>query len=275
MLATSRITAVTFVLLLSACSSEDRSAPTEATDDAISGAETAGVEESTAPGTPLLLLGDEPRVQLRIAEHGRTTIDVTVVSRSEGKVGDELIEDTQFATYRLHIDLMPSDTDRLLARMSASDITMTPSFGNDDPGIWEWTLAEDGTLVSASAPSLSAGDRLAEMLSTYGLFLMVPSVPVGDQSGWEYQAPGSTSPIRIGIHRISENDIEAEMNSRHDTARGSVSLRAFGHWDRRTLLPTQAESYIQMSIESTTTRNGEVVPVSMSRIVHFQYEGGE
>ena len=275
MFANRSIVALVCRVMLGGCGGGDRAEPEEAADGTATETETASIPDSPGPGFEIVDAGAEPRVQLQISEHGTTTLDVSVVSRSEVRVGDELIEDTQFATYGLQIDLSPSETDQLLARFSAIEITTTPDLGDDDPGVWEWKLADDGTLISATPPALPPDSRLSEMLSTYGLVLMVPPEPIGDRSGWTYLAPGSSAPIEIGISRISENEIEATMSSRHDTAGATVSLTASGRWDRRTLLPVEAVSNIEMTIESTTTRNGEVIPVSMEKRVQFQYGVGE
>ncbi len=203
------------------------------------------------------------------------SVDVSASTRSEGTIGGERVGDTLSASYRLDVDLRAPEPGRRTALFSAADVDMSDAIAADDPGIWEWRLGDDGTLISSTRPALPRGNRLSEMLSTHGLFLMVPSVPVGDGATWTYLAPGSDSPIEVSISTISNDAVEASLSSRYESADGTITIGASGSWDRRSLMATQATSFIEFDFESTTTRNGEVVPVSVSRVVRFRYGAEE
>ncbi|MDJ0908014.1 MAG: hypothetical protein QNI99_02405 [Woeseiaceae bacterium] len=263
------------LMLLGACSDADREEPEELPDSAYSDDEAESTPELPVPGLQVADAGVEPRVALRIEGSLATEIEVSASSRSEGTIGGEPLDDSLFASYLLNVDLIESEPGRLLARFSVADIATTPSIGFDDPGTWEWRLDENGMLLSSTPPALPPGNRLSEVLSTVGLVLMVPPEPIGEGAAWTYTAPGSDTPIEFGVTGISDDEIDGFISSRHETAGGTISILSTGSWDRRSLLATRGVSQIQMEIESTTTRNGEEVPVSITRAVRFLYGADE
>lgn len=262
-----------FLMLLGACSDTDRGASGDSADANRPAAdEEQNALPTPAPGVQVATQGNAPLVQLSIAELGSATIDVSATSSSEGMVGDSPVVDRIEATYRLNVEISASDfPSQLTSRMSASDVNTTGFASGRDAGPWEWRVGSNGVPGATTRPVLARGSRLGELLSTPGLFLLVPSEPVGEGAVWSYVSPGRNAPVEVKILGISEDEVEAEITARIETPDATVETTASGRWGRGNLLAREVTSRVDVSVDSTTSRNGTEVPVELSKQVEFIY----
>lgn len=267
-----RAAIVACLLILGACSDSERAEPEKPADSA-AGAEPNSDAAAREVGLHVVNPGAEPRVQLGILASETASLKVSALSTLEGAVGDERFDDSLSADFVLDIELVMPESGTASARFSASAIETMPTLEFNNPGFWEWQLERDGTLVSTAAPELPAGSRMMELMSTPALFLMVPSEPVGEGASWTYLHAASGTPVMIEISRITDDEIEATLSTRHERAEGTLTVAAAGHWSRTTLGATRATSEIDFESRTTTTINGVEVPVTLTRSTTISYGG--
>jgi hypothetical protein len=220
--------------------------------------------------------GAEPQVRLGIENPESLAVKVSATRRNEGSVGAERVLDTIAARYVLGIDLAAADGDGgYVARFRPTILETTGFPAGTHPGNWEWRLTANGVLTDIESPPLAdvgADRRLAELLSTHALFLMVPAEPVGAGASWTYAESGATDPVTVFLEAIGDDELTARVTLRQQGPGMRFDSTATGRWLRRSLVARQVTARLDLSITATTTRNGEEVDVRKSTLGELIYE---
>jgi hypothetical protein len=267
------------VVLLGSCSGGEHDAVPSASDTApatpTSTPATAGATQARI-GVHVIDAGMEPRVRLGIQNPEPLAVKVSATRRNEGSVGDEQLYDTIAASYVLGIDLAPADDyGGYVARFHPTILETTGFAAGTHSGSWEWRLTANGVLTdieSAPLADIGADRRLAELLNTHALFLMVPAEPVGADASWTYAESGAAEPVTVLLEAIGDDELTATVTLRQQGPGMRFDSTATGRWLRRSLVARQVTARIDLSITATTTRNGEEVDVRKSTIGELIYE---
>jgi hypothetical protein len=273
------LTGVFVVVLLGSCSGGEHDAVPPASDDAsatpTATPASAGATRASA-GVQVIDVGAEPRVRLGIENPEPLAVKVSATRRNEGSVGEEQLYDTIAASYVLGIDLAAADGHGgYVARFHPTILETTGFAAGTHPGSWEWRLTANGVLTDIESPPLAhvgADRRLAELLSTHSLFLMVPVEPVGAGASWTYAESGAADPVTVRLEAIGDDEVTATVTLRQQGPGMRFDSTATGRWLRRSLVARQMTARLDLSITATTTRNGEEVDVRKSTIGELIYE---